>query len=167
MAKKFNNVIIENAEICFRDFAAEQGNTPSFAVKIPDEFAKELIDIGWPVKQWVPKNEEDEPFYLINIKVKYHTYSGEDFCAPEEVMLTLEKENGKRTNTLITEDTLKLLQKCHIKNAQVEFEWYPWVYKNKKGDGAQLERLYILAEETASRPNWADEEYPEDDEMPF
>ena len=163
MSKKFNNVIIENAEILFRDFRGEQGNYPSFAVKLPEEFAKELMEIGWPVKQYIPKDDDAEPYYLINIKVRYHTASGDDFCAPEEVLLII---NGRRTQ--ITEATLKTLQKLTFKHVDLEFEWYPWKYQNRTGDGAQLERLYIVAEEESRlQSKWAEEEFPGDEEAPF
>lgn len=164
MAKKFDNIIIEDAEIIFRDFKGEQGNYPSFAVKIPDEVAPELMNIGWPVKQYQPRDEDADPFYLMNVKVRYRTASGDDFCAPEEVMVVI---NGKRT--YINEDTVRTLQHLTFKKVDVEIEWYPWKYQNRSGDGAQLERLYIVAEnESRLQAKWAEEEFPgEEDEMPF
>lgn len=162
MAKKFENILIEDAQIIFRDFKGESGNYPTFAVRIPDEYAKELMEIGWPVKQYIPKDEDAEPFYLMNVKVRYHTSSGDDFCAPEGIILNI---NGKKTR--IHENTLSTLQTLTIKYADVEIEWYPWKYQNRSGDGAQLEALYIEAEPKSELlSKWAEEEFPEDD-MPF
>lgn len=164
MAKKFENILIENAHIIFRDFKGESGNYPSFAVRIPDENAEELKAIGWPIKYYEPKGEDaDDPFYLMNVKIRYHTMKGDDFCAPEGIILNV---NGQKTR--ITEKTLPKLQALTIKYADVEIEWYPWVYQNRTGDGAQLEALYIEAEPKSElMSKWAEEEFPVEEDMPF
>lgn len=165
MPKKFDNVIIRNTRIAFRDFKGDQDTygVPSFNIIIPDDAAKELSEIGWPIKYYQPKNKDEEPFYHIKIKIRYHTRTGDTFCEPEEIMVIV---NGKRT--YFKEDTVRLLNSLTFEKLDVEFEWYPWTFSGKTGDGAQLERLYAIAKSgNELQAEWAEEEFPDDDEMPF
>jgi hypothetical protein len=80
MKKSYSGKILqlEDARIIYRNFsgAASKYNRAgdrNFAVIIPNrELADELIAEGWNVKIKDPKEEYEEPFMFLNVKVKYN-----------------------------------------------------------------------------------------------
>ena len=69
---------IDEARIIYRNFKGEgskynREGDRNFAVVIPDqEMADELIKEGWNVKVKPPRDEEDEPFMYLPVKVKFN-----------------------------------------------------------------------------------------------
>lgn len=71
---------IDNAKICWKNFAGRGGDFNSegdrnFAVIIEtEEDAKRLTDAGWKVKVKEAREEGDQPFMVMPVKVRFNGY---------------------------------------------------------------------------------------------
>lgn len=160
------NIKIENARLLFRNFAGKEskynreGNR-NFCVYIDDkEEALKLIEDGWNVKVFAPREEGDETRYYIQVSVRF------DFNPPNIYMLTRKKK------VKITEDTVDSLDYAEIKNVDLIIRPYNWVIqegtKNEKsGVKAYLKSMYITIEEDEFADKYADENYETDSDVPF
>jgi len=165
------NIKIENARLLFRNFAGKEskynreGNR-NFCVYIDDkEEALKLIEDGWNVKVFAPRNERgneegDEIRYYIQVSVRF------DFNPPNIYMLTRKKK------VKITEDTVDSLDYAEIKNVDLIIRPYNWVIqegtKNEKsGVKAYLKSMYITIEEDEFADKYADENYETNSDLPF
>ena len=77
---KLDNLRIENAKIIFRNFSGEQSQynragDRNFCVVLTDmNLVEQLKADGWNVKERPPREEGDEPFCYMQVKVAFGQY---------------------------------------------------------------------------------------------
>lgn len=158
--KKIDDIIMENAKIIFKNFAGrgDQYNREgdrNFCVVIDDEeVAQKLAEDGWNIKIRQPREEGDEPFYRLQVKVNYHS----DF-PPKVYTVT------RKTKTLMDEDTIGSLDFAIIKNVDLVISPYQWEVNGKSGIKAYLKTMYATLEEDVFAAKYDMENNPED--LPF
>lgn len=145
---------IENAVICFKNFSGEGSayNRPgdrNFSLVINDsqvmnpntnevehmaasEVAQLLIDEGWNVKIKAPREEGDEPFYHMNVKVKYTENS-----SPRAYLISGE------TASKLDESTIGLLDHIAIQNIDMDIRPYDYDFNGMQGRSAYLQAIGV------------------------
>lgn len=156
MKRNVENIKIENARIVFRNFSGKptkfnsKGGVLGFAVVIEDhDFARGLIDEGWNVKRFNPKDEEDDPDYYLPVKVRYDNF-------PPHIYLC-----SNRHKTLLNEDTVGSLDYADISGVDVIIT--PNIYEDingRSGISAYVKTMYVnvIVDEFASKYEYEGEE---------
>lgn len=136
-----NTLIMENAKIRFRNFAGRpdeytREGDRSFALVIEDEdLANKLREDGWNVKMRLPKEEGDEPWYYLKVKVNFNG------IPPKVVEVT------SRNRVALNEDTVGILDTAELKSVDVEVSPYHWEVGGRSGITAYLKTMYATIEE--------------------
>jgi hypothetical protein len=150
---------IDDARIVFRNFSGEaskfnnEGNR-NFAVIIPDEkMAEELQERGWNVKIKPPRDEEDEPFMYLPVKVKFNDRGPAIYL-----------QTGKAINRL-TEDAVGCLDNITITSVSMDIRPYDWVLQEgtpneKSGRTAYLQSMKVVQEIDRFAEEFEDMEEP-------
>lgn len=140
--KKVNNLTLQDARIIFRNFAGKaskfnNAGNRNFCVVIEDpEQAQALIDEGWNVKQFRPRDDdEEEPAHYISVAVNF------EHNPPSVYLLT-----GNR-RTVLTEDTIDTLDHADFRTADLIIRPYCWDVGDKSGIKAYLKTMYVKVEE--------------------
>lgn len=147
---------IDDARIVYRNFRGEGGKfnregDRNFAVVIQNqELADELLDRGWNVKIKEPKDEGDEPFRYISVKVKFNDRG------PQVYLRT-----GDRVNRL-DEETVAMLDDIDILSANLDIRPYDWDVNGKTGRTAYLQSIEVIQEIDRFAARYAEEEHPEE-----
>lgn len=152
METRNNRIVIENADITFRDFSGRRYGIGSFGVGIEPELAEKLKADGWNVKP--RKNFSDDPDvgerYFLPVTVRW------DKFPPRIIMATNDNEVFMDESNIGIFDT-------------AEFEKVNLVISPSKQMRAYLKSMYaIVAEDDLDR--WRRKpsiEEPEDDGYPF
>ena len=152
---------IDNARIVFRNFRGEaskynnEGNR-NFALVIPDEdIAEELTKRGWNVKIKPPRDEDDDPFMYLPVKVKFNDRGPSIYL-----------HTGTVQNKL-SEETVGCLDKIDIVSVDMDIRPYDWVIQEgtpneKSGRTAYLQSMRVVQEIDRFAERYAEEEYPEE-----
>ena len=104
-----NYLQLENARIIYRNFAGTAGKynregDRNFAVIIPDEETKDmLVEAGWNVKIKPPREEYDEPFMFLPVKVKFNSRGPAAYVRSGDSV------------TRLNEDTIEMLDEMLMK----------------------------------------------------
>ena len=157
MARNFIEPLsIENAHIIYRNFSGRETSfnregDRNFCVIIddPDE-AQKLNNEGWNVRLRRPREEDDESFYYIPVKVSYANI-------PPNVYLVVRKKK-----TRLDEETIGQLDTADIVNVDLSLRPYQWEVNGKTGIKAYLKTMYVTIEEDEFEGKYAEEESPED-----
>jgi hypothetical protein len=139
MAKRdIDNIRIENAKIRYRNFTGAESKynfkgKRNFCVVIEDPaMAAQLSADGWNVREVAPKDEGDEPTYLLQVKVMFGMY-------PPKVVLV-----SGDSQTILHEETIECLDHAEIKTIDVEIR--PYCYDDVN-ISAYLKTMYVVIEE--------------------
>ena len=157
MADKTLN--IENAHIMFKNFSGKgdqfnRAGDRNFCVRIDDpDFARQLRNEGWNVKQLRPRDGDEEGAYYLQVKVSYKV------IPPKVYMIA-----GKK-KTLLDEEAINTLDFAEINTSDLIITPYNWEINGKKGVKAYLKTAYVTIEQDAFAAKYAEEEAPE--EVPF
>lgn len=128
---------IDDARIIYRNFtgAASKFNREgdrNFAVFIDDQdIIDALINEGWNVKIKPPREEGDEPFAYLPVKVKFSGFG------PVVYLKT-----GDRVNKL-DEDGIFCLDDIEIDNVDLDIRPYDWDFNGKQGRTAYLQSIEV------------------------
>lgn len=147
---------IDNARIIYRNFRGEgskfnREGDRNFAVVINDpELADTLVNKGWNVKIKPPREEGEDAFMFLPVKVKFNDRG------PIVYLKT-----GNRMNRL-TEETLECLDAIDIVNVDMDIRPYDWEVNNKNGRTAYLQSICV----TQAVDRFADR-YSDEEDMPF
>lgn len=150
---------IDDARIVFRNFAGNA--TPynnkgdrNFALVIPDEETAEMLAReGWNVKVKPPRDEDDEPFRYMSVKVAFNSYGPAVYLV-----------SGSRKNEL-NEDTVCCLDSIDIASVDLDIRPYDW----ERPDGRSGRSAYLQAIRVTQKVDrFADDFRTADDEpLPF
>lgn len=130
-------VEISDARIVYRNFRGEAGKfnregDRNFSVVIPNqEIADALINEGWNVKIKPPREEGDEPFMVLPVKVKFNAKG------PRVYLVT-----GERHNKL-DEESIDCLDNIDILSVDLIIRPYDWEVNGKTGRTAYLQTMQV------------------------
>lgn len=133
---------IDNATIIYRNFtgAASKFNRAgdrNFAVIIDNQDdADRLINLGWNVKIKPPREDGDEPFMYLPVKVKFNDRG------PKVYLKT-----GRARNVL-DEESIACLDDIDILNVDLDIRPYDWIIQEgtpneKTGRSAYLQSMHV------------------------
>ena len=147
---------IDEARIIYRNFSGapskfNREGDRNFAVVIDDEEIKDaLIEEGWNVKIKAPREEGDEPFMYLPVKVKFNERGPKVYL-----------KSGKATNRL-DEESIDCLDHVDIVSVDMDIRPYDWEVQGKTGRTAYLQSIWVTQEVDRFADRFAEEEYPEE-----
>lgn len=153
MAPKNDEIMIEDAELIFRNFAGREREFNSegernFCImldKRPD-IVKIMEERGWNVKQLKPREDDDGPRPYIQVKVEYKK------GRPPRCVLV-----SSRGRTDLGADEVEILDMADIKTADVILNGYHWDVKGTgTGVKAYLKSIYLTINEDELDLKYAD-----------
>lgn len=151
-----NILQIDDAHIIYRNFEGRgdkfnREGDRNFAVIIPDEdLANELVDMGWNVKIKPPREDGEDPFMFLPVKVKFNGRG------PNVYLVT-----GDRQNRL-DEETIGCLDNVDILRVDLDVRPYDWDVNGKTGRTAYLQAIRVVQDVDRFAERFAAEEYPEE-----
>lgn len=131
---------INDARIIYRNFAGigskfNREGDRNFAVVIPEqEMADALIERGWNVRIKPPRDEEDEVFMFLPVKIKFNDRG------PNCYLIT-----GNRKNTL-DEESIGIIDDIDIMGVDLDIRPYDWNVNGKEGRTAYLQAIEVTQE---------------------
>lgn len=145
---------IDEARLIFRNFAGaadkynRQGDR-NFAIVIPDkELADKMIEEGWNVRIRDPRDDQEEPFMYLPVKIKFNDRG-------PSVYLTT---NGV-TNPL-DEESVEALDNIDILSADLDIRPYDWEVNGKHGRTAYLQSIHVTQNVDRFASRFAEERIP-------
>lgn len=133
-----NILEIEDARIIYRNFAGvgskfNREGDRNFAVIIPDEETKEiLVENGWNVKIKPPRDEYEEPFMFLPVKIKFNSRGPGAYVVSGDSV------------TRLTEDTIEMLDEIDIASVDMDIRPYDWDVNGKTGRSAYLQAINVI-----------------------
>ena len=152
-------VQIDDARIIYRNFAGapskfNREGDRNFAVVIDDQdIAEALTEKGWNVKIKPPREEGDEPFMFLPVKVKFNDRGPKVY---------LQNSLGGRNRVTIDEDTVGILDNVDIINVDLDIRPYDWDVQGKTGRTAYLQSICVTQEVDRFLDRYAEQESPEE-----
>ena len=152
-------VQIDNARIIYRNFAGapskfNREGDRNFAVVIDDQdIAEALTEKGWNVKIKPPREEGDEPFMFLPVKVKFNERGPRVY---------LQNSLGGRNRVTLDEDTVGILDNVDIINVDLDIRPYDWDVQGKTGRTAYLQSICVTQEVDRFLDRYAEQESPEE-----
>ena len=128
---------IDDATIIFRNFEGRadkynRAGDRNFALRIFDqEDADILQDMGWNVRIKPPREEGDEPFMYLPVKVKFNDRG------PIAYLRT-----GRAMNKL-DEESIRCLDDIDILSVDLDIRPYDWDVNGKQGRTAYLQSIHV------------------------
>lgn len=146
---------IDDARIIYRNFSGvgskyNREGDRNFAVVIANrELADELIDRGWNVKVKPPRDEDDEPFMFLPVKIKFNDRGPVVYL-----------KSGRSNPVRLNEDTIGCLDDIDILSVDLDIRPYNWEVNGKEGRTAYLQGGHVIQEIDRFAARYAEEEYP-------
>ena len=131
---------IDDARIIYRNFTGEgskfnREGDRNFSLIIDDPaVADELVAQGWNVKIREPREEGDDPFIHLPVKVKFNDRG------PRIYLIT-----GDRRNEL-DEESVGILDNVDIIGVDLDIRPYDWEVNGKTGRTAYLHSMRVVQE---------------------
>lgn len=131
---------LDDVRIIHRNFSGEgskfnREGDKNFSVLIDNmELANDLIEQGWNVKIREPREEGDEPFAHLPVKVKFNDRG------PRIYLIT-----GNRRNEL-DEESVAILDNIDIACIDMDIRPYDWEVNGKTGRTAYLHSMRVVQE---------------------
>lgn len=153
---------IDNARIIFRNFRGEGGKfnkegDRNFALIIPDQEMAEALQedtnkfgAGWNVKIKPPREEGDEPFIYLPVKVKFNDRGPVVYL-----------QSGKN-RVKLDEESIAMLDDIDIRSVDLDIRPYDDEINGKPFRAAYLQSMCVIQEIDRFSARFASEEYPEE-----
>lgn len=147
-------VQIDDCRICFRNFSGRpdkynREGDRNFALVIDDqEVADALIEQGWNVKIRPPREEGDDPFMYLAVKIKFNDRG------PNVYLKT-----GRATNRL-DEESVDCLDNVDILGVDLDIRPYDWDVNGKTGRTAYLQSICVTQDTDRFASRFDDDEVP-------
>lgn len=147
---------IDDARIIYRNFSGvgskfNREGDRNFAIYIGDEdIANELRDRGWNVKIKPPREDGDDPFMFLPVKIKFNDRG------PSVYLVTGNKK------TPLNENTVSCLDDIDILSVDLDIRPYDWDVNGKTGRTAYLQSIWVTQEVDRFASRMLDDEYPEE-----
>lgn len=157
-----NILQIDDARICFRNFRGEGGKfnkegDRNFALIIPDEEMAEALQndsnqygTGWNVKIKPPREDGDEPFMYLSVKVKFNDRGPKIYL-----------ESG-RNRVRLDEESVSMLDEIDILSVDLDIRPYDDEINGRPFRAAYLQSMVVKQNLDRFEARFAAEEYPED-----
>lgn len=132
---------IDDARIVYRNFSGvgtqfNREGDRNFSIVIPtQELADELIAQGWNVKIRPPRDEDDEPFMHLPVKIKFNERGPIAYL-----------KSGSRTPVKLNEKTIANLDNVDILSVDLDVRPYDWEVNGKTGRTAYLQAIHVTQE---------------------
>lgn len=153
---------IDDARICFRNFRGEGGKfnkegDRNFAVIIPNqEMAEALMNdtnrygVGWNVKIKAPREEGDEPFIYLPVKVKFSDRGPAVYL------------KSGRNHVKLDEGSVSMLDEIDILSVDLDIRPYDDEINGKPFRSAYLQSIHVTQDIDRFAARYAEEECPEE-----
>lgn len=153
MADDAKTFMIEDARIIFRNFSGKEGQynregDRNFAVVLPPDVAKSMLEDGWNVRLLEAREEGDDDTPYISVAVNFNNRP------PRVVLLT------STTRTQLDESSVEILDWADIRTADLIARGYDWNVNGKQGTKAYLQSLFVTIEEDALERKYSIHENP-------
>ena len=131
---------IDDARIIYRNFSGEgskfnREGDRNFSLIIPDqELADKLVAQGWNVKIREPREEGDDPFIHLPVKVKFNDHGPNVYL----------QSGGRRVK--LDEESISCLDNVDIVNVDMDIRPYDWKVNGKTGRTAYLHSMCVTQE---------------------
>lgn len=128
---------VSNARIIFRNFSGvgskyNREGDRNFALIIPNEEMRDtLLDNGWNVKTKPPREEGEDPFMYMPVKIKFNDRGPGIYL--------LSGNSHQRLN----EDTVGMLDDIDIQSVDMDIRPYDWEVNDKTGRTAYLQAMNV------------------------
>lgn len=128
---------IDDARIVYRNFAGvgskyNREGDRNFAVVINDEALVEaLVQEGWNVKIKPPREDGDDPFMYLPVKIKFNDRG------PNVYLVT----NGRQNR--LDEESIAVLDNVDIARVDLDIRPYNWEVNGKEGRTAYLQSIRV------------------------
>jgi hypothetical protein len=128
---------IDDAVLIFRNFEGRgdkfnREGDRNFAIRIFDEeIADMLIDKGWNVKKKPPREDDDDPFMYLPVKIRFNDRG------PNVYLKT-----GDRLNSL-DEESCGIIDDIDILSVDLDVRPYDWDVNGKTGRTAYLQTIRV------------------------
>lgn len=128
---------IDDARIIYRNFSGtgskfNREGDRNFAVVIEDpELADALINEGWNVKIKPPRDEDDDPFMYLPVKVKFNEKGPAVYLKTGKVMKNLDEE------------LVSCIDDIDILSVDLDIRPYDWEVNGKTGRTAYLQSMQV------------------------
>lgn len=143
---------IDDARIVYRNFSGKASmynreGDRNFSVVIPNmDIADELIDEGWNVKVKPPREDGDEPFIHLPVKIKFNGRGPIVYIRSGKAMVKLD------------EDTIDQLDNITILSVDLDIRPYDWNINGKHGRTAYLQSICVTQEVDRFAEKYANED---------
>lgn len=144
---------IDEARIIYRNFSGigskyNREGDRNFALVIPNqELADELIDKDWNVKIKPPRDEDDDPFMYLPVKIKFNDRGPTVYLKTGNVMNKLDEES------------ISCLDNVDIVNVDLDIRPYDWDVNGKTGRTAYLQSMCVEQEIDRFAERYSEEEF--------
>ena len=147
---------IDEARIVYRNFSGvgskyNREGDRNFAVVIPSEdIANKLIENGWNVKIKPARDEDDQPFMFLPVKIKFNERGPAVYV-----------ESGSNIRRL-AESNVNIIDNIDISSVDMDIRPYEWDVNGKQGKTAYLQSIKIIQQVDRFAERLASEESPEE-----
>lgn len=143
---------INDANICYKNFAGvgdrfNREGDRNFALIIPTEDIKDaLLDdvneygAAWNVKIKPPREDGDEPFMYMNVKVKFTAYGPNVYL-----------KSGNATPVRLDEDSIECLDQIDIASVDLDIRAYDDAINGRGFRSAYLQSIYVVQDLSRDR----------------
>ena len=152
---------IDDARIIFKNFEGRgdkfnREGDRNFSLLIEDEnTANALIKEGWNVKIKPGREEGDDPFMRLPVKVKFTDYG------PNVYLVT-----GNRRNEL-DEESIGCLDNIEIESVDMDIRPYDWEVNGKTGRTAYLQSMEVVQRIDRFAARYSENDADGESKLPF
>lgn len=143
---------IDDARIIYRNFSGvgskfNREGDRNFAVVIDDpELADTLINEGWNVKIKPPRDENEDPFMYLPVKIKFNENGPAVYLRTGKVMKRLDEE------------LVSCIDDIDILSVDLDIRPYDWEVNGKTGRTAYLQSINVTQRIDRFAARYAEEE---------